>query len=143
MMKYGLFLGCTVPVRAQNYEISARKVAEKLGIELVDLPEFRCCGYPIKSVNFEASLMLAARNLAVAEEKGLDITTFCNACSVTLVEANHTLKQHPELMEKVNQMLGKEGKKYTGKVKVKHFDIDYIIFSLYLNTIICFQSLKS
>ena len=120
-MKYALFLGCTVPVRAQNYEISARKIAEKLGIELVDLSEFRCCGYPIKSVNSEASLMMAARNLAIAEEKGLDITTLCNACSVTLVEANHELKANSELLNKVNQELGKEGKKYTGKVAVKHF----------------------
>ena len=30
--QYILYLGCTVPVRALNYEISARKVAEKLGL---------------------------------------------------------------------------------------------------------------
>ena len=31
-MKFALFLGCTVPVRALNYELSARKVADKLGM---------------------------------------------------------------------------------------------------------------
>ena len=35
-MKYQLFLGCTIPARQDNYEKSARRVAEALGIELVD-----------------------------------------------------------------------------------------------------------
>ncbi len=67
---YTLFLGCTVPVRAANYELSARKVAERLDVQLHDIPEFACCGYPIKSVNHYAYLLMAARNLALAEEKG-------------------------------------------------------------------------
>ncbi len=120
-MRYALFLGCTIPVRGQNYEISARKVAEALGIELVDVPEFSCCGFPAKSVDFLTSLLLSARNLAIAEEKGLDILTLCNACTVTLVEAQEELKKHPELLEEVNKRLAKINKKYTGKVKVKHF----------------------
>ncbi len=69
--EYTLFLGCTVPVRALNYEISARKVAEKLGLHLSDVPDFSCCGYPIKSVHRYAYLLMAARNLALAEKKGL------------------------------------------------------------------------
>jgi heterodisulfide reductase subunit B len=47
LSQYLLYLGCTVPVRALQYEISARKVAERLGIQIVDIPEFSCCGYPI------------------------------------------------------------------------------------------------
>jgi len=38
-MKYALFLGCTIPARSRNYELSARKVAQELGIELVDIEE--------------------------------------------------------------------------------------------------------
>ncbi|MBW2018301.1 MAG: hypothetical protein JRJ01_15935 [Deltaproteobacteria bacterium] len=48
-MKYALFLGCTIPARSRNYELSARKVAEELGIELVDIERFICCGFPVKS----------------------------------------------------------------------------------------------
>ena len=49
-MTYALFLGCTVPVRALNYELSVRKVAAKLGMEFVDVEDFLCCGYPIGAV---------------------------------------------------------------------------------------------
>ena len=120
-MKYAFFLGCTVPVRAQNYELSARKVAEKLGIELVDVPDFRCCGYPVKSVNFKGHLVMSAINLALAEKQGLNITTLCNACSVTMIEANEELKEHPEFLEEVNRELSKFGLEYKGTVNVKHF----------------------
>ena len=40
VMKYALFLGCTVPIRGQNYELSARAVANTLGIEFVDISDF-------------------------------------------------------------------------------------------------------
>ncbi len=120
-MKYAVFLGCTIPVRGQNYELSARKVSEKLNIELVDIPEFSCCGFPAKSVDFETSILMSARNMALAEERGLDILTLCNACTVTLVEAQEELKKNSKLRESVNEKLAKIGRNYKGKVKVKHF----------------------
>ena len=70
-MKYAIFLGCTVPVRGFNYELSARKVCAKLGIELVDIHDFACCGYPIESVHHDSSLAVAAMNLALAENPGM------------------------------------------------------------------------
>ncbi|UCC34075.1 MAG: disulfide reductase, partial [Candidatus Bathyarchaeota archaeon] len=32
---------------AKQYELSARKVAKKLGVELIDVDDFACCGFPI------------------------------------------------------------------------------------------------
>jgi heterodisulfide reductase subunit B len=119
-MKYAFFLGCTIPARSVNYEVSTRKIAEKLGIELVDLPEFGCCGFPVKSVDYFATLLMAARNIAIAEEKGLDICTLCNGCVVTLAEANHELKNDDELKNKVNKELKKIGKEYKGTIEIKH-----------------------
>ena len=63
-------------------------MAERLDIHLADIPEFGCCGYPIKSVNHYAYLLMAARNLALAEEKGLPLCTLCSACCGALAEAN-------------------------------------------------------
>jgi heterodisulfide reductase subunit A-like polyferredoxin len=63
-VKYAFFIGCLTPAMASQYEASTRKVAEKLGIELVDVKDFACCGFPIKSVNHESALLLAARNLS-------------------------------------------------------------------------------
>jgi heterodisulfide reductase subunit B len=70
-MTYALFLGCTIPARSRNYELSARKVAGKLGIELVDLENFICCGFPIKSAELKSSMVLGAYNLALAQQKHL------------------------------------------------------------------------
>jgi len=120
-MKYALFLGCTVPVRAQNYELATRKVAQKLGIELVDINDFGCCGFPVKSVNREAATLLAARNLSLAEEQGLNLLTLCSACTGILTEVNHEFKENEELKNRVNEKLSSAiGRKYQGTVEVKH-----------------------
>jgi len=120
-MRYALFLGCTIPVRAQNYEMSARQVAKIIGLDLVDVEDFACCGFPVKSTNTEASLTLAARNLAIAAEKGEKICTLCNACTSVLTDANKKLSEDKELREKINEKLSKIGKKFKPGVEVKHF----------------------
>ncbi len=118
-MRYALFLGCTVPVRAMNYELSARKVAEVLGIEFIDMEDALCCGFPVKSINREASIIMAARNLALAEKQGLNICTLCSACTSVLTEVNKVLIEDEELREIINKKMGDIA--YNGKVEVKHF----------------------
>ncbi len=118
-MKYALFLGCTVPVRGLNYEISARKVADRLGINLVDINDFICCGFPMKAVDYETTLLMSTRNLALAEKEGLNIVTLCSACSSTLTEVNKHLKEDEELREVVNKKLGDIS--YNGTIEVRHF----------------------
>jgi len=106
---------------ARHYELSARKVAKKLGVELVDVQDFACCGFPIMSVDQETALLMAARNLSIAEGLGLDICTICNGCASTLTEASKELMHNDRLREKVNEKLQKIGRTYKGNVKVKHF----------------------
>ncbi|OGP62243.1 MAG: hypothetical protein A2169_05575 [Deltaproteobacteria bacterium RBG_13_47_9] len=120
--QYLLYLGCTVPVRALNYELSARKVGEKLGIRFVDIPEFSCCGYPIKSVNRYASLLMAARNLALAEKRGLPLATLCSACCGALTEANHEIRGDRTLRKRINEDLYQSlGRRYEGEGRITHF----------------------
>jgi len=120
-MKYALFLGCTVPIRGQNYELSARAVANVLGIEFVDIPDFACCGFPVKSTNEETSLLVAARNLAVAEEQGLEICTLCSACTSILTETNKRLNDSHNLKREVNKKLQEIGRALNDGVRVRHF----------------------
>jgi len=120
--EYTLFLGCTVPVRALNYEISARKVAKKLGLHLSDVPDFNCCGYPIKSIHRYAYLLMAARNLALAEKKGLPLCTLCSACCGSLTEANHEIQGDEKLRKQINEDLSEWlGLHYEGRIQVTHF----------------------
>jgi len=120
-VKYALFLGCTIPVRGQNYEMSAREVAKKIGIEFVDITDFSCCGFPVKSTNVEASLVIAARNIAIAAKKGEKICTLCNACTSVLTEANKELSENKELRGKINKELAKIGLEFKPGVEIKHF----------------------
>lgn len=120
-MKYALFLGCTVPVRALNYELAARKVGEKLGLEFLDIPEFSCCGFPVKSVDRMTFMLMAAENLSLAEEANLDICTLCSACSSVLTEVDKQVKENGALRNRINEDLSVTNRKYHGKIHVKHF----------------------
>jgi heterodisulfide reductase subunit B len=122
MVRYASFLGCQIPMRIPSVEIASRKVFEKLGLEAVDLLGYSCCPEPVISrlLDKTAWLAVSARNLALAEELGLDLMTLCNGCYETLVETNEVLKHEPEELQKVNELLKKYGKEYDGKVKVKH-----------------------
>ncbi|MDI7259163.1 MAG: CoB--CoM heterodisulfide reductase iron-sulfur subunit B family protein [Thermodesulfobacteriota bacterium] len=120
--QYTLFLGCTVPVRTLNYEIAARKVAGALDIHLFDIPDFSCCGYPVKSINHYAYLLMAARNLALAEAKGHPVCTLCSSCCGSLTEANHELQEDENLRKRINEDLFRWlGLRYEGGVQVLHF----------------------
>ncbi len=120
-MKYAFFIGCTALARGVNYEASARKVAQVLGIELVDVPSFACCGYPVSHSDHLAYVALAARNLAEAEKIGVNIVTVCNACTGALTKARKALIEDAHERDKVNAMLAPQGLKFSGTSKVKHF----------------------
>jgi len=121
-MKYAPFFGCMISVKYPQMEASVRKTMANLGVELVDLEGFSCCPDPIyfKAADKLTWMTLAARNICIAEEAGLDLVTMCSGCTATLSEANFHLKHDPELKEKVNQRLKKIGKEYKGNVSVRH-----------------------
>ena len=120
MTKYSLFLGCTIPVRALNYEISARKVLDFLKIQVEEIEEFTCCGYPVESVDEESALTAAAKNLALAEKNNTTIITLCSACTGTLAKAKKVLDEDDKLRAEINKNLKILGLEYTKKAEVKH-----------------------
>ncbi len=119
-MKYAFFLGCTIPARSRNYELSARKVGERLGIQFVDLKGFVCCGFPIKTIDQGSPRILGAYNLSLAQQQGLDICTLCSSCTSALTETAHQLSGNASEMDEVNERLCRIGIRYDGKVKVRH-----------------------
>jgi heterodisulfide reductase subunit B len=118
--KYLMFLGCAIPYRVSGYEISARKILQKLDVELVEMPEFNCCGLPMDPVSHEMMLMLAARNLALAEQKGLNILTLCPGCAGTLKKVGKMLKEDQALREEINRHLKEVDLEFKGTVQAKH-----------------------
>lgn len=121
-MKAAFFPGCLIPIKYPHMELAVRKTLPPLGVDIVDLPGLSCCPDPIY---FQASdkvawLTMAARNLCIAEEAGLDFFTICSGCTSTLCEANHELKQDEALRARVNRRLARIGKEFRGTQEVHH-----------------------
>jgi heterodisulfide reductase subunit B len=104
-------------VRSQNYELSVRRVAPALGVELVDVDGFGCCGYPLVGVSRLAALAMSARSLAAAGD--LPVAALCSACGGSLMEAAAEL-EHEEPRRRVNEVLGPDGVRYGGGARVRH-----------------------
>lgn len=122
MTSYALFLGCTIPARQPHYELSARKSLTKLGVELVDMEGTTCCAPPpLRSLDFETGLAVAAYNVCLAEEAGLDIVTLCTGCFESLAIANKLLKEKQSLRARVNKILSNVGKEFKGSREVRHY----------------------
>ena len=119
-MKFAFFIGCNIPARLQQYELSSRAVLNKVGVDLIDIREFNCCGYPMRNADFSTYLLFSARNLALAEKRELDMITLCKCCFGSLKKANHLLKENKGLRDEVNSLLAKEGLVYNGDSKVIH-----------------------
>ena len=117
-MKYALFLGCNIPARVVQYESAARAVMQKLGIQLVDNRDFKCCGYPVRNLDRKAFLLSASENLARAEKLGLNMMALCKCCFGSLKEAEHFLKEEGDLQEEIKQSLAQKGLQYEGKFEV-------------------------
>jgi len=132
--KYIIFLGCAIPYRVASYEISARKVLQKLDIEILEMPEFNCCGLPIDPIDHEMMLTMAAKNLAVAEQQDLNILTLCPGCSGTLRKVNNTLKEDRRLREVINTRLNEANLEFRGSIEVKHL-VQFLVEDLGLERI--------
>jgi len=119
--RLAIFPGCLIPTRYPAMEFALRKVLTSLGIEVVDLDGSSCCPDPIyfKSKDKLSWLAVAARNLALAEELGLDIFTSCSGCTATLSEARHLLDDG-SLRARTNERLARIGRRYDGTSTVRH-----------------------
>jgi heterodisulfide reductase subunit B len=121
MMRFALFLGCTIPARLPQFESSSRAVFKELGVSVTDIEGFNCCGYPLRNTNFKTFLLFSARSLALAERENLPMMTLCQCCYGSLRKAAHLMKENPALQKEINAILRQEGLTYNGTGEVRHF----------------------
>ncbi|MCS4542481.1 MAG: CoB--CoM heterodisulfide reductase iron-sulfur subunit B family protein [Euryarchaeota archaeon] len=135
-LDYALFLGCVIPTREFGLEVSAKKVLEAFDVKFHEMIGAGCCGTagPIAAVDFLTMAAIAARNICIAEEMGMDIITFCTGCAGTLGKYNKLLKEDEHLREQVNEILKDINKEFKGKIEVKH-SLDVLVNDIGLDKI--------
>jgi len=128
-MKLPYYPGCTLKTTAKNFEDSALAVAKALEIELVELPKWNCCGTVFSLTADDLIHHLAPiRNLIRVQKLNEDgalqdehrLITLCSMCYNTLKRANLRVKENPEDLRKLNDLMYLE-EDYRGEVEVVHF----------------------
>ncbi len=121
MAKYALYPGCSLETSGLDYGMSVHAVAHALGIELVEVPDWNCCGASSAHMTDHLlSLALPARVLAKAEEiPGVtEMVAPCAACHNRFAAVEHEVGKSKELQGKINSLLEAP---YTGKVRLRSF----------------------
>ncbi len=118
-MKYAYFPGCLPRSSAHDYHLSFTFVARALGMDLVELRDWVCCGAVSgRATSRLLSVALPALNLSYAEQDGFEkLIAPCTVCVSRFKAANAELKHDQELKAKVDEAL-----EYSlqGKVAVCH-----------------------
>ena len=96
--EYALFLGCTSPARVRSYEQSARAIAERFGIKLVDLEGFACSsGSACKTGNPEPSGTVTA--LGFSRDWALGSLRLTLGNGTTAAQIDRFLETLPRIIE--------------------------------------------
>ncbi|GFP22321.1 heterodisulfide reductase subunit B2, partial [Candidatus Hakubella thermalkaliphila] len=114
-MKVGYYPGCTLNSTAEEYNISAKKVCASLGIELVEISDWTCCG---ASAAHAASRLMAValplKNMLAYQKLGLDTLVLpCAACYSRFKAAAYLYPAHEKEMEEIF------GEKYDQALEIK------------------------
>ncbi len=81
MKRYGYYPGCSLSSSAKEYDMSCRAVCEALGIELVELEDWNCCGASsAHALDRDIDLALSARTIYLCQREGLEMVVPCAAC---------------------------------------------------------------
>jgi heterodisulfide reductase subunit B2 len=92
-MKLSYYPGCSLEGTARDYDQSVRAVCATLGIELLELADWNCCGASSAHMtDHETGMRLPIRNLLLAAEAGHDLLVPCAACFQRLKAADKALR---------------------------------------------------
>jgi heterodisulfide reductase subunit B len=120
---YTYYPGCSQQATNRAYDISTRSLARALGLELIELEDWNCCGATAYvAIEEKRAFVLSARNLALAEKTGRrDLVTACNGCYLALNKTGHYMAADAGLQKRIQGALEKGGMRYDGGIRVRHF----------------------
>lgn len=102
-MTIGYYPGCSLSSTAREYAVSVRKMCELLDINLQEISDWNCCGATsAHATNHRLSLLLPARNQALADKAGMDyVLAPCAACLNRQITARNALLEDGELRREI------------------------------------------
>jgi len=112
-MKLAYWPGCVSRGFTTELHGSVELVAERLGIELVELDRANCCGAGvIAEHNQELADTLNARTFALAQQTGLAMLNICSTCQGAQSECQQRLDADTAYRTHINEALAGQGLEY-------------------------------
>lgn len=120
-MKICYYPGCTLKTKAKELDVSARLCAKELGVEMVEIENWQCCGavYPMATDEI-ASKLSAVRALDYAKRNGGKLLTLCSACHNVIKRVNADMKEGGDVATRANNYLQLD-EPYGGETEVLHY----------------------
>jgi heterodisulfide reductase subunit B len=129
ILRLPYYPGCTLKTAASIFETSALACAEALGMDLVEIPRWNCCGTVFSLTDDDLIHHVGPiRNLIRVQEMNrlgvLDdenrLVTLCSMCFNTLKRASLMARDRPDSLKTLNGFMSLE-EDYNGDVEVVHF----------------------
>ncbi|MFO8036672.1 MAG: CoB--CoM heterodisulfide reductase iron-sulfur subunit B family protein [Anaerolineales bacterium] len=120
-MKLPFYPGCSLKAQGKNFETSGVAAARALGVELIEIERWNCCGTVYSLTGDDLMRQVApVRNLIrVQEIGGKRMVTLCAMCYNTEKRAGLRVRRDKEDLEKMNAFMDEE-EDYRGEVDVVH-----------------------
>ncbi len=116
-MNVSYFPGCTLNTTGKGFDNAVRAATAAVGLELVELPEWNCCGatFPLIADNM-MELAAPAHVLVAARDQGPILTTACTTCYNVLKRTNNFVREHKDERDRLTFFIEAQ---YDGEVDVK------------------------
>ncbi|MEW6661754.1 MAG: CoB--CoM heterodisulfide reductase iron-sulfur subunit B family protein [Bacillota bacterium] len=120
-MRYAYYPGCSNHSSSIDYDESTKAVFSALGIRLIGLDDWNCCGTTaVSSVDPLVSMALSARNLALVENHGYEtLAVTCNSCYSMLRRAGDYCRDSA-FAPAMTSVLASVNRVCQGRVAVRH-----------------------
>jgi heterodisulfide reductase subunit B len=104
---YAYYPGCTLKTTAKEFDASTKAVCSALGIRLLELKHWGCCGASsAHETDHLLALALPAREIASANDMGWPLVAVCAMCFSRLKHSEAALHD-PALRKQLSEITGK------------------------------------
>jgi heterodisulfide reductase subunit B2 len=132
-MEFSYYPGCSLHATGLEYDVSTRAVFTALGVTLVEIENWVCCGASsAHAASSELAVNLPAINLALAQAANHgDLLAPCAACYNRSKAADHALRNDPAQRQAIEAAVGFQ---YSGAVRVKN-PLEVVVGEIGLDTL--------